>query len=338
MADWTRRELSGTLTPLLLGACSAADGRPKTVLPRSEFTPGYARLERAGLLAPRIDALHEIYKDCRLCPRACGINRTRGGKGVCQLPNRARVASAHPHFGEERPLVGRGGSGTIFFSRCNLLCEFCQNWEINHRGDGSWMSDDELATQMLALQRQGCENINLVTPTHLAPNIISAVRRAHARGLRLPLVWNCGGYESLEAIRLLDGIVDIYLPDFKWMAPEPARLYSAGAADYPVRAAEAIREMHRQTGNLVVDERGVALRGLLIRHLVMPANLARTDLFVQWVARELGPDTVVNVMGQYRPAHRASQHPALARRLTSSEYREALGWASAAGLTEIRGG
>jgi len=338
MADWTRREVSGTLAPLLLCACAPANGKPKTVLPRGEFVPGYARLERAGLLAPRIDALKEMYKECRLCPRACGVDRTKGGKGVCQLPNRARVASAHAHFGEERPLVGRGGSGTIFFSRCNLLCEFCQNWEINHRGDGAWMSDDELAGQMLALQRLGCENINLVTPTHLGPTIVAAVRRAHARGLRLPLVWNCGGYESVEAIRLLEGIVDIYLPDFKWMDAEAPRLYCAGAADYPERAAEAIREMHRQVGGLVVDERGAALRGLIIRHLVMPGNLARTDLFVQWVARELGPETVVNVMGQYRPAHRAAKYPALARRLNSAEYREALGWATAAGLIEIQGG
>jgi putative pyruvate formate lyase activating enzyme len=336
MPDWTRRELGGALTPFVLSACAPAAPRP--VLPRKDFAPAYARLERAGLLAPRIAALKAIYKDCRLCPRACGVDRTKGGKGVCQLPARAKVASAHAHFGEERPLVGRGGSGTIFFSRCNLLCEFCQNWEINHRGDGSWMSEDELAGLMLSLQRDGCENINFVTPTHLAPTIIEAVRRAHARGLRLPLVWNCGGYENAEVIRLLEGVVDIYLPDFKWMDSSAAAQYSAGAKDYPERAAESILEMHRQVGGLLTDERGVALRGLIVRHLVMPHNLARTDLFVKWAAERLGPDASVNIMGQYRPAHRASKFPLLARRLTSAEYAQALEWARAAGLKDVTGG
>lgn len=337
MPDWTRRELGGTLVPLVVSACAPAAVAKRPVLARSEFVPGYARLERAGQLAPRIDALKAIYRECRLCPRACGVDRIKSAAGVCKLPARARVASAHPHFGEERPLVARGGSGTIFFSRCNLLCEFCQNWEINHRGDGSWMSEDELAGQMLALQRQGCENINVVTPTHLAPTIIAATRRAHARGLKLPLVWNCGGYETVEVIRLLDGIVDIYLPDFKWMDGAAPEQYCAGAKDYPERAAEAILEMHRQVGGLVVDERGAALRGLIVRHLVMPGNLARTDLFVEWAVKHLGPDACVNIMGQYRPAHRASKHPALARRLTQGEYAEALEWARAAGLKDTSG-
>ncbi len=338
MPDWTRRDLSGTLVPLLLSACAPVRGVDRPVVPRAEFVPGYARMERAGLLAGRIEALKTIARQCHLCPRACGVDRTRSDKGVCRLPLRARVASSGAHFGEERPLVGRGGSGTIFFSRCNLLCEFCQNWEINHRGDGSWMSEDELAGQMVALQRQGCENINLVTPTHLTPVLISATRRAHARGLKLPLVWNCGGYESVETIRLLAGIVDIYLPDYKWMDGEAPAQYCAGAKDYPERAAESILEMHRQVGGLVVDERGVALRGLIVRHLVMPGNLARTDLFVQWAAKHLGPDASLNIMGQYRPAHRASKFPALSRRLTTGEYMEALEWARAAGLRDVRGG
>ena len=337
MPGWTRRELGGKLVPLVVNACAPGAAVKRPVLERSRFVPGYARLERAGQLAPRIDALKAIYRNCRLCPRACGVDRTKGAGGVCKLPARARVASAHPHFGEERPLVGRGGSGTIFFSRCNLLCEFCQNWEINHRGDGAWMSEDELAGQMLALQRQGCENINLVTPTHLAPTLIAATRRAHARGLNLPLVWNCGGYESVEVIRLLDGIVDIYLPDMKWMDGAAPGQYCAGAKDYPERAAESILEMHRQVGGLVVDERGAALRGLIVRHLVMPGNLARTDLFVEWAAQRLGPDASVNIMGQYRPAHRASKHPALARRLTQSEFAQALGWARSAGLKDTSG-
>lgn len=348
MSDETTRRSFVGRSALALGglvlspsACSARDdaaGARAAAAGREVFEPSYVRLEKEGELARREEALRDLYSGCRCCPRRCGVDRHAGETGVCSSTSRMKVAAAHAHFGEERPLVGRGGSGTVFFSACSLLCVFCQNWEINHRGDGSWMSEDELAGQMLALQRQGCENINLVTPTHLTPVLISAARRAHARGLKLPLVWNCGGYESVETIRLLAGIVDIYLPDYKWMDGEAPAQYCAGAKDYPERAAESILEMHRQVGGLVVDEHGVALRGLIVRHLVMPGNLARTDLFVQWAAKHLGPDASLNIMGQYRPAHRASKFPALSRRLNTGEYMEALEWARAAGLRDVRGG
>ncbi|MCS7043522.1 MAG: radical SAM protein [Bryobacteraceae bacterium] len=320
--DPTRREFAAGM-----GAVLAA--------PPPAFEPAYLRLARTGELDQRVQALREIYRSCRLCPRQCGVNRLKGELGVCGLPARAKVYSAHPHFGEEAPLVGRNGSGTVFFSRCNLLCLFCQNWEINHRGDGSFYSDEELARLFLSVQNMGCHNLNLVTPTHLVPNIVAALRLAAARGFRLPIVYNCGGYEALEAVRLLDGIVDIYLPDFKYMDGEVAARLSSGATDYPERAAEAIAEMHRQVGVLQVDERGIARRGLLIRHLVLPENLAGTDRFVKWVAEKLSPDTWVNIMAQYRPEYKARQHPPLDRRITFAEHRRALAWAREAGLRHV---
>ncbi|GIU77348.1 MAG: radical SAM protein [Bryobacteraceae bacterium] len=303
--------------------------------PRQLPEPSYLRLAQTGELDARARALREIYRSCRLCPRQCGVNRLQGETGVCRLPARAKVFSAHPHFGEEPPVTGRSGSGTVFFSRCNLLCVFCQNWEINHRGDGWFYSDEELGRLFLSVQNMGCHNLNLVTPTHLLPNIISALSHAVRRGFRLPLVYNCGGYESLEAIKLLDGIVDIYLPDFKYMDGKIAARLSSGAADYPERAAEAVTEMHRQTGVLQLDDRGVARRGLLIRHLVLPDNLAGTDRFVKWVAENLSRDTWVNIMGQYRPEYKAKQHPPLDRRITLAEHRQALKWAREAGLVHV---
>lgn len=299
------------------------------------FEPAYLRLERSGELAPRAATLYSHYRACRLCPRQCGVDRTKGQRGVCSSAAWAKVYSAHPHFGEERPLVGRRGSGTIFFSNCNLLCVFCQNWEINHRGDGSFASEASIARLMLELQQRGCHNINLVTPTHVLPNIVGALRIAIGRGLRIPLVYNCAGYEPVDVIQLLDGIVDIYLPDFKYLDGSLAAKYSSGARDYPERAAEAIAEMHRQVGELVVDPNGVALRGLMIRHLVLPNNIAGTDRFVQFVATKLTRSTYVNIMAQYRPEYKARAIPELARRLTAAEYRQALTWAAEAGLTRL---
>jgi putative pyruvate formate lyase activating enzyme len=252
---------------------------------------------------------------------------------VCRSTARPKLASAGPHFGEERPLVGSGGSGTVFFSNCNLLCVFCQNWQINHRGEGRHVSHERLAQEMLTLQQRGCHNINLVTPTHVVPNIVKALRLAIGRGLRLPLVYNTGGYDSLEVIRLLDGIVDIYLPDFKYQDGNMAATYSFEAGDYPEVAAAGIREMHRQVGHLRVDAEGIATRGLIIRHLVMPHNIAGTDRFVRWVAETLSPDTAVNIMAQYRPEHRAHELAEISRRLTRDEWRQALEWATEAGLT-----
>jgi putative pyruvate formate lyase activating enzyme len=299
------------------------------------FEAAYLSLERSGELARRSAQLFAIYRQCRLCPRQCGVNRARGEKGVCSAGDRAKVYSSHAHFGEERPLVGRGGSGTIFFSHCNLLCVYCQNWEINHRGDGTPVSDERLGRLMVDLQNAGCHNINLVTPTHVLPNLIGGLRAAIGRGLRVPLVYNCGGYEPVEVIRLLDGIVDIYLPDFKYTEGAMAEKYSHGARDYPERAAAAIEEMHRQVGELRVDERGIAQRGLIIRHLVLPHNIAGTGKFVKFVAERLTRSTAVNLMAQYRPEHEARRYPELARRLTNAEFEQARRWALEAGLTRL---
>ncbi len=343
MDDTTRRQfaagLLGTgLVSISTGACASGNARDRLpVMRRKDFTPAYLELERTGELAKREEALKAIYQSCRLCPRQCGVNRAKWETGVCSSTSRAKVYSAHPHFGEERPLVGRGGSGTIFFSNCNLLCCFCQNWEINHRGDGSYISDERLGRLMVEVQRLGCHNINVVTPTHIVPNIVSALRHAIRLGLRIPIVYNCGGYESLEVVQLLDGIVDIYLPDYKYTDEAMAIKYSSGAAGYPEVAATAIKEMYRQVGDLIVDEDGVALRGLMIRHLVLPENIAGTDKFVRWVAQELSPRTYVNIMAQYRPEHRAHKYPPLSRRITQAEFRQAISWAREAGLTRLDG-
>ena len=298
----------------------------------SVFEPAYLKTEREGRLASVEKELWEILRACRLCPRACGADRRKGETGVCTSTARLKVYSCGPHFGEERSLVGRGGSGTIFFSNCNLLCCSCQNWEINHRGDGSYIRHDELADMMIGLQQRGCHNINFVTPTHVVPHLVRSLRIAIRRGFQLPLVYNNGGYDSLDVIRMLDGIIDIYLPDFKYQDGALAARYSSGAFDYPQVAAATIREMHKQVGELSVDERGVARRGLIIRHLVMPDNIAGTDRFVRWVAQELTPTTWVNLMAQYRPEHKAFTYPDISRRITTEEWQQAVTWAREAGL------
>ena len=301
-----------------------------------QWRPAYALLEEKGLLAERIEQAYSIMENCRLCPRRCGVNRRTGQRGFCRAPKKAMVYSHQPHFGEELPLVGRGGSGTIFFSNCNLRCVFCQNWPIAHEGWGREVSDEELAEMMLALQRQGCHNINLVTPTHVMPNILGAVRIALQKGLHLPLCYNTSGYELAEMVRLLDGIVDLYLPDIKFMDGLEAQRYNlAAAADYPLMAKESTLEMHRQVGELITDEDGVALRGLMIRHLVMPNRVAGTRELVQWVAANLSTKTYVNIMSQYRVEFMAFDYPLIARAITSGEFVEAVSWAKEAGLTNL---
>lgn len=300
--------------------------------------PSYLHLAVTGELAGRARELYSIYSHCHLCPRQCGKNRLRGETGECQSTSRVRVSSAHPHFGEERPLVGQYGSGTIFFSGCNLRCEYCQNWELSHACDGVYVSDRGLGRIMLRLQAMGCHNINLVTPTHYVPNIVQALRSAVAGGLRIPLVYNTSSYDSLEVLRLLEGIVDIYLPDFKYMDEAIAGKYSAGASDYPDIAAAAIQEMHRQVGDLITDDNGIAVRGVMIRHLVLPHNLAGTDRFVRFVATALGPSTYVNIMAQYHPAHRADYFPELSRRISGEEFRQAVHWGRQAGLRRLASG
>jgi putative pyruvate formate lyase activating enzyme len=251
------------------------------------------------------------------------------------LPGRgyARVASYGPHFGEEGPLVGRRGSGTIFFSGCNLGCCFCQNYEISHLSEGREVSSDELAAIMLELQESGCHNINLVTPTHFAPQIVAALREAAAAGLGLPIVYNCGGYESVKTLRLLDGIIDIYMPDFKfWSGTRSERYLSA--PDYPDVARSALKEMHRQVGDLTIKD-GLAVRGLLVRHLVMPGGLGDSAEVFRFLARELSDTTFTNVMDQYRPCYRSTDFPEIAGRLEREDFKTALQLARDAGLKRI---
>jgi putative pyruvate formate lyase activating enzyme len=297
--------------------------------------PSYLDLELEGKLEQIEKELWKIFNACQCCARECGADRIKGETGFCSSTAQLKVASYHPHFGEELPLVGSRGSGTIFFSNCNLLCCFCQNWQINHRGDGQHISHRDLAEMMLNLQGLGCHNINLVTPTHVVPHIVKALRMAIVRGLEIPLVYNTSGYDNIEVIKKLDGIVDIYLPDFKYQDGELASKYSSGAIDYPEIAAEVIKEMNRQVGKLVVDERGIAQRGLIIRHLVMPHNIAGTDRFVRWVAEQLSTDTYVNIMAQYRPEHKAFDYPEISRRIANAEWHQALKWARDAGLTNL---
>ena len=288
------------------------------------FEPAYIKLHEKGKLQERADRLYEQYNHCRLCPRNCGVNRRSGERGVCSGGVKAKVCSAHPHFGEERPLVGRHGSGTIFFSNCNLLCIYCQNWDISHSGEGNEISDEELASLMLRMQRIGCHNINVVTPTHYLPNIVQALVYAAEKGLNIPLVYNTGNYDQLEILRLLDGIVDIYLPDYKYSDGTIAAKFSKGARDYPEIAKTGLKEMHRQVGILKTDEDHIALRGLMIRHLVLPNGLAGTEAFVKFVAEELDPGTYVNIMAQYRPCYQAHKFPELARGLYTQEYQQAV--------------
>jgi len=291
----------------------------------------YLDLERSGELERREKTLWALFSPCRLCPRLCGANRAAGKAGACSAAENFKVASFGPHHGEERPLRGRRGSGTIFFSNCNLLCIFCLNWQVAHRGDGTQTNHNELAGIMLDLQRRGCHNINLVTPTHLAPHIIKALRIAITGGLTVPLLYNSSGYESLEVIKLLDGIVDIYLPDFKYQDSAYGARFSQGAPDYALHTAAAIKEMHRQVGVLRQTD-GIAHRGLLIRHLVLPENVAATDAFARWVVSELGPETHVNIMDQYTPLFKAKEYPPLDRRLNQQEFAQAMRWAREAGL------
>jgi putative pyruvate formate lyase activating enzyme len=269
----------------------------------------------------KVDQAYIQFAECRLCPRQCGVNRLKGETGFCRAPSKGKIYASQPHFGEEVSLVGRHGSGTIFFSNCNLRCVFCQNWPISHEGRGTEISDEDLASLMPKLQWIGCRNINLVTPTHVMPNI--------------PLVYNTSGYERVEILKLLDGVVDIYLPDMKFMHPSKAQAYLAGADDYPGVTQQAIREMHRQVGLLHLDGEGIALRGLMIRHLVMPNRVAGTREFLEWVAARLPKATYVNIMHQYHVDYLAFDHPEIARGITIGEYLEAMEWAEAGGLTNL---
>ncbi|MDH4139308.1 MAG: radical SAM protein [Coriobacteriia bacterium] len=294
----------------------------------------YTDLQASGELRRRADEALAGLRACRVCPHECQVDRLAAGRGICRAGAAARVASFGPHIGEERPLVGSRGSGTVFFAHCNLHCVFCQNYDISHLGNGAELNAREIADAFLHIESLGCENLNVVSPTHFTPQILDALDAAAADGLSLPLVWNCGGYESLETLRLLDGVVDIYMPDAKYADADTAQRLS-GASDYPERNRDALREMHRQVGELEVDSRGVATRGLLVRHLVLPEGLSGTCEVMRFIAEELSPNTYVNVMAQYRPCFHADEFPEIDRRLTAEEYAEAVRAARSAGLTRL---
>jgi putative pyruvate formate lyase activating enzyme len=298
------------------------------------FEPAYLKTQRAGLLQPKIDAAYDTVLSCEICPHQCRVDRCHGELGRCRTGDKPVVASFGPHFGEEAPLVGEHGSGTIFFSHCNLFCIFCQNWEISHGGEGEEIEVADLAAMMLRLQAQGCHNINFVTPSHQVPMLLAALPYAITGGLRLPLVYNTGGYDSLATLRLLDGVIDIYMPDFKFWDEQVASGL-CNASNYPEVARQALKEMHRQVGDLVLNESGVAYRGLLVRHLVLPDGLAGTAEIMQFLAQEISRRAYVNVMGQYRPCGQATQHPSLAKFLSGPEHREAQQMARDAGLTRL---
>ncbi|WP_181448350.1 radical SAM protein [Dissulfurirhabdus thermomarina] len=297
--------------------------------------PGYLRLIETGEFDRRVRALEARSDPCRLCPRACGARRGRGETGFCRTGRLAPVAAWCRHRGEEPCLSGRGGSGTVFFARCTLACAYCQNHRISQEwpaGRGE-MDAPALAEVYLELERQGAHNLNWVSATHVLPVAVAALGIAARRGLRLPVVLNSGGYEAVATLRLLEGIVDVYLPDFKYWDPATARRLS-GARDYPAAARAAVGEMWRQAGPLEVDADGLAARGLLVRHLVLPGDLSGTAEVLGWIGRELGPAAAVSLMAQYFPAHRAAARPPLHRPLRPGEYRRALAALEAVGLTE----
>ncbi|MFP4056581.1 MAG: radical SAM protein [Candidatus Brocadiia bacterium] len=285
-------------------------------------------------LRQRSEQLHAALASCEVCPRRCLVNRLEGEVGFCGVGAEALFASAGAHFGEEDVLVGRGGSGTIFFAGCNLGCIFCQNYDISHGRQGRPVGPAEIARVMLRMERSGCHNINFVTPTHVTPQVVEAVRLARRDGLRLPIVYNCGGYESLHTLRALEGIVDIYMPDAKYADSEAAAELS-DAPDYPDVMRQALVEMHRQVGDLHI-EGGIATRGLLVRHLVLPDDMAGSRQVLDFLARSLSPNTYVNVMPQYRPCYRARECEAIARPPTSQEFREAYRYAARLGLRLAR--
>ncbi|MDH4271324.1 MAG: radical SAM protein [Candidatus Aminicenantes bacterium] len=299
-----------------------------------EFEAAYLETHRNGLFRERIEKALALLQNCTLCPRLCRVNRQGGEQGTCRAGRLPEVSSYSPHFGEERPLVGLHGSGTIFLTHCNLRCLFCQNYSISHLGEGREVTSERLARMMLELQNLGCHNINFVTPTHYVPQILEALPAAIEKGLRVPLVYNSSGYDSVSTLKILAGIFDIYMPDFKFARPGPAEEYCR-AADYPEVVRAAIREMHRQVGDLVLDERGIARRGLLVRHLVLPGGLAGTEDVVCFLADEISPDTYLNIMDQYYPCGDIPPRSPLGRPISGEEYEQALGLSRQAGLTRL---
>ena len=297
----------------------------------SSSEPLYIETHQKGLLQEKIKTARAIFRACSICPRKCGVDRLTGQTGICRTGEKAWVSSYHAHFGEEAPLVGNNGSGTIFFTHCNLMCSFCQNYDISHEGRGREVSDEQLAAMMLQLQKQGCHNINFVTPSHVVPQILSAVAIAVSSGLSVPLVYNTSGYDNVETLKLLEDVIDIYMPDFKFWDPEVAKI-TCRAPDYPEVARNAFMEMHRQVGNLVTDELGIARRGLLIRHLVLPGGLAGTRDIMRFIAQKNSPESFVNIMPQYRPNGKAYEIKELSDYLSIKDYKAALQMAREEGI------
>ena len=299
------------------------------------FIPAYIAAKKNGVLREKIRAASEILGSCTLCPRLCRVDRTSDQTGYCATGKTAEVASFAPHYGEEPQLVGDRGSGTIFFSHCSLQCVFCQNYNISIQGDGQAAEADQIAAIMLFLQEKGCHNINLVTPTHVVPQILTALDTAIDQGLHLPLVYNCAGYELMDTLKLLEGVVDIFMPDFKFWDSAAARRYCR-APEYPRAAKTAVLQMHAQVGDLVVDSTGLARRGLLVRHLVMPGRLEETRQILTFLKEKVSAHTHVNLMSQYRPMGDAAGYEGLSQPLAAGEFRQALQMAEDIGLPLIR--
>jgi putative pyruvate formate lyase activating enzyme len=297
--------------------------------------PSCLELHRSGELERRArEALGLLASPCRVCPRECSVDRLADERGLCRIGRSAMVASHFPHFGEENCLRGWRGSGTVFFSGCNLRCVFCQNFDVSWKVEGEEVSAERLAAMMLELQAMGCHNINWVTPEHVVPQILEALPLAIERGLDLPIVYNTSAYDSPDSLELMDGVVDVYMPDLKLWSSEHARRF-VGKREYAEVASRNVREMHRQVGNLVLDERGLARRGLIVRHLIMPGMLDQTELVLRFIAEELGPDTYVNLMGQYYPAGKAHKFEEINRRPYREELERAFEIADAVGLRRL---
>lgn len=303
-------------------------------MPSDIFVPAYAQTYETGLLSEIVQKALQKLEACSVCPRECGVDRTRDELGFCEAGYLPEVSSYSPHFGEESPLVGKHGSGTIFLTHCNLGCLFCQNYSISHLGNGSRVSVRQLAEMMIGLQKRGCHNINFVSPTHYVPQILKALPIAIEMGLSIPLVYNTGGYDSVKTLELLDGIFDIYMPDIKYSREIISQKYSQ-ARDYPQVARRALKEMHRQVGDLRTDGEGIALRGLLVRHLVLPEGLAGTKAVMRFLAEEISKNTYVNIMDQYHPCGDIPHDSALHRRITAEEYNQAINIADEEGITRL---
>lgn len=292
--------------------------------------PSYLKLYNEAKLSVRINKALEIISNCKLCPHKCEVDRTQGEKGICESDSRIKIASYGPHFGEEKPLVGHKGSGTIFFSNCNLKCIYCQNYEISHYGKGHYVTPERLADIMINLQEKGCHNINLVTPTHMVYGILKSLKIACKKGLNIPLVYNSGGYESIETLNLLDGIIDIYMPDIKYGDSKKAEKYS-NAPDYFKIVKKAIIEMYQQVGNLKTRN-GIAKKGLIIRHLVLPKNISGSKGVIDFIVHEVSRDTFFNLMDQYYPSYKADQDDKLNKRIDYDRFNKLINYAQQRGL------